>query len=249
MESKPTNPYDVVFICQGPCRHHTQFDTYDTCIPIWPTSGSDRFPQPICPVQPLPWANCFIDSSSLQFPVQFRVSTVERDYTAVLPMSFRELKRADWHIQTVLQDRANLFERIDDGSLEAIASVPLPPSPVSNRTASPAASRGSSIVDITVGESQPVSSATASATANHTPSQKSMSSQPDDDVSIIASDDDDRENGVTDDDIDMMLMFEDFIKDTGDVGCPVVNVWYDLSRVSKVNDPKYFLQEMNSVWK
>ncbi|VDC06765.1 unnamed protein product, partial [Peniophora sp. CBMAI 1063] len=75
-----------------------------------------------------------------------------------------------------------------------------------------------------------------------------------DEVSIIASDDDlsvnernDVEHAGVDDDrsdeqLDLMLHFEDFINDTGDLHDPVVNVWYDLDMITEVTDPIHYIR-------
>jgi len=240
IHTKPTNSHDVAFIRRGFPNHLTRFDTIDMCIPVWPNTTHGQLREPVHPVQPLPWSDCYIDTT-LPFPVTCRVTTAKRDYTPVLPLSMDDILHMYHCFEDDGEARRDLKYRIMDGSLDAIACLPLPPSPVSayrvplppSPPSSPKTSAVGSVID------------DIDAHQINSP----LDSTHPDGISIIASDDSD---GAVDDDgasLSVMLHFEDFINDTGDVDDPVVDVWYDLGMISDVADPTLFLDELKEIKK
>lgn len=260
LESKPTNAYDVIFVRQGMPRSRALFDTVDMCLPIWPNSIHSQAREPLRPAQPLPWPDCYVDTTSY-FPIGCRITTAERDYTPVLPISDTELTRVRFCAEDDGNERRELEYRVTLGSLEAIACVPLPPSPASatlvplppspqspnapSHTISTGHGAGRSVDNDSICSHSDTSGDKAPDSPKQSISDVDSKSA---EVSIIASEDGNGELGhVTDDNIDTFMAFEDMINTTGDILDPVVNVWYDINMVSHVVDPILFIEELDKI--
>jgi len=239
MHSKPTNPYRLALVRRGLPKLFTPYDTVDMCIPIWPNTVHGQLREPLHPAHPLAWPDCYVDMTTY-FPIMCRVTTAKRDYTPVLPLNVSSIVHM-YHCYNVDgETRFDLQDRVMDGELDAIASLPLPPSPISAfRVPLPPSPPPSPIICYDGMDAHRATN----------PNDVTHDSTHADDVSVIASDDDD---GIKDEDrasLSVLLAFEDLINNAGDVNDPVVDIWYDLDMISDVTDPSLLLDEMTEIKK
>ncbi|VDB91451.1 unnamed protein product [Peniophora sp. CBMAI 1063] len=239
---EPINAFRFTFVRQGvpPATQAGQPVFQDHCIPILPNTFHPTGRKPLCPAHPLPWRDCYIDSSLDFNLLDVRVTATPRDYTVVLPCDEDQM---DYMVDRMGDDLHEHFARVDGwqrGDVGAVAALALPPSPRSAFKVPLPPSPIHASVDLPDGYTNPRHVA-------FVPIQSSCAAE--DDVSIIASDD----GGSTDEagrpthpddfDRDLMLLMEDMFDTSGDVNDPVVNVWYDLDMVREIPDPRLFLEE------
>lgn len=209
---------------------------------------------PVVPVHPLPWPNCYLDLT-YGSPRVCRVTTAERQYTPLLAVNMDELIRIINFVDELSSAQHQLDLRLAAGSLRAISSMPLPPSPTLNaarpnpvdpalppvhpRAHDDVATHATDVVfDEQYGQEQ---DGDLQGDAADTDSEE---------VSIIASDDEDHasahsgETDVDDNELDLLLHMESVMNNAGDLHDPVVNVWYDLDMVSEVTDPTLFYDDV-----
>ncbi|KZV69660.1 hypothetical protein PENSPDRAFT_725887 [Peniophora sp. CONT] len=240
--NEPVNAQGFTFVRQGPPRatRPGQPVFRDYCIPILPNTKHPTGRKPLKPAQPLPWQDCYIDTSPDFNFTEVRVSAAPRDYTCVLPCGREEILDTMEMMATdgVLLERR--LASIGRGALDAIASLALPPSPTSAFKVPLPPSPVTEEIEL------PEDTALVE---RCTSSGLFMSNPAEDDVSIIASDD---AESIPDDnqsahdpgfDIGLLLHLETMFDTSGDVNDPVVNVWYDLDMVKEVLDPIHFLEE------
>ncbi|VDB88603.1 unnamed protein product [Peniophora sp. CBMAI 1063] len=237
LESKPFTSFRIALVRQGlPTALDPPWDTSDMCYPILPNVSHPTGRETIRPLHPLPFPNCYFETTTpFLSHLRCRVTTAPRDYTPVLPMPTSQLSRLSWLMSDEVMNYFKLRDSVARGQLDAIASIPLPPSPVSACHAPlPLSESRSSDIDEIIG------------------------AEADDEVSIIASDDDlsvnerkdaDVNDNRSDAQLDLMLHFEDFINDTGDLHDPVVNVWYDLDMITEVTDPIHYIRVCDEIKK
>ncbi|VDB96076.1 unnamed protein product [Peniophora sp. CBMAI 1063] len=258
LESKPFTSFLIALVRQGlPTVLNPPWDTPDMCYPIAPNTFHPKGRETIRPVQPLPLPDCYFDTTSpfLAY-LRCRVTTTPRDYTPVLPMPISQLSRLQWLMSDEVIYRSELRDRIAEGDLDAIAMLPLPPSPVSAYNVPLPSSEPSSPVLDGMRSAEPDTGYHSDGNTEEDASEADALSRHSshDEVSIIASDDDlsvnerrdvehaDDNDDRSDEQLDLMLHFEDFIKDTGDLHDPVVDVWYDLDMITEVTDPIHYIR-------
>ncbi|VDC07842.1 unnamed protein product [Peniophora sp. CBMAI 1063] len=243
LPTKPTHPYDFLFVRRGrPTPRLPDVDTEDSCLAISPNETSVLDQPAVRPVQPLPWDDCYLDMT-YGFPRPCRVTSIERDYVPVLPISVPEILRIQDHTQEHLSRIASLRREHGDAWPQSLDLVQLP-------TSSPLD------VPSSKNESMPVQAA-ASRSEPELPPNLGAETERDanaaaDDVSIIESED--GNDGVQQDErapepgdeeeLNMMLAFESMMNNVGDFRDPVVNVWYDLDVITEIVDPIHFLEDV-----
>ncbi|VDC07833.1 unnamed protein product [Peniophora sp. CBMAI 1063] len=231
--NKPTHPYDFLFVRKGrPQPRLPNVDTVDSCFAILPNDASIPNRPTVCPAQPLPWDDCYLDTT-YGFPYPCRVTSISRDYTSVLPMLDREIIR----IRNILQKHrfglTNIRMEQGDKWPQPFDFVELPPLPVATTEVDEGAESNAS--------GQPARNESDPVPSNHP-----------DDISIIGSDDGsqsehhdaDAPEAGDEEGLEMFLAFESMMSDVGDLRDPVVDVWYDLDMVTEIVDPVHFLEDV-----
>ncbi|VDB86887.1 unnamed protein product [Peniophora sp. CBMAI 1063] len=254
LPTKPTDPHDILLVRRGmPRARKPPFDAPETCIPILPNTSHPLSRNPVRPAQPLPWPDRYLETT-FGLPVSCRITTTQRNYTSVLPISIPDLIKMRKYVREDQERRFDLRDRLRAGSLDAVASIPLPASPdrsTASLQAGPLFSPGSTL-SVKRDRENTLSDTASSRSSVSSPGQNADA----DVISIIASDNSDIDDEIQDDrdrehhrqlDLGMMLHFQDFMNDTGDLDDPVVNVWYDLDEVSEIHDPDLFLEECAQV--
>lgn len=167
--------------------------------------------------------------------------------------------------------RADLRDRLAEGDLHTYASIPLPPSqvlacsillpPSPTSACELPLSAPNSPVSVNMFDNEDTASRD-----DEVDDSASVQMQPnaDDDVSVIGSDDDSSDSVLSgsggaagsntydeaaEAQLDLMLRFEDFMNDIGDLRDPVVDVWYDLDMVTEVTDPLLFIEARHQIRK
>ncbi|VDB91444.1 unnamed protein product [Peniophora sp. CBMAI 1063] len=243
---EPVNAYGFTFVRQGPPRatQPGQIVFRDYCIPVLSNTTHPTGRKPLRPALPLPWPDCYLDTHNDFNFTQVRVSSTPRDYTCVLPCAREEILDA----KEMMANDCVIFDRrtddMQEGVLEAIDAVALPPSPTS-------------AFKIPLPPSPMILKAKLPEAVAHThtglgvtPAELDMT---EDDVSIIASDDatsviqDSQSTPVSDVDIGLLMHLETLFDTSGYVNDPVVDIWYDLDMVPEVIDPVYFFEERAQV--
>ncbi|VDB91450.1 unnamed protein product [Peniophora sp. CBMAI 1063] len=243
IENIPVNQFRFVFLRKGlpPTTPPSSFA--DSCIPVLPNTHHPMDCQPLAPLHPLPWDDCYISSTEELHFRSLRVKNTPRDYTPVLPVTnYDEL----WRLECTIDDSKAVEEermrRIQEGSLDAIAAIPIPVSPSSTlKTALPS----------TRGASEVPEAADDASLSSGAPSNASRLADDHDDVSMIGSVDEDgsenhaKQTAMLSDDVDLGILhhFESMIDSRGSVNNPVVDIWYDLNMVKDVGDISLFLDE------
>lgn len=220
------------------------------CYPILPNTYHPTRGEIIRPIHPIPLDNCYIDmTSAFLDPIRCRVSSTPRDYTPVLPLPTSQLSRLRMLFSIEVMTLEEREEKLRLGDLEVIASIPLPPTPVSSQVPLPPSpppallggKRSSDVAnDVDYDSQSELSLPIAEQTA---PDEMSMIGS--DDSDSLASDrdvQDDLGSEAAEDQLYEMLRFENMLNDTGDTRDPVVHVSYDLNEVAEVGDPLSFIR-------
>ncbi|KZV65604.1 hypothetical protein PENSPDRAFT_124991 [Peniophora sp. CONT] len=245
MEDLPANQFVFSFVRKGlpPTSPPDSFS--DMCIPILPNTYHPTNVEPLRPLHPLPWQDCYISFTNQLNYRDLRVKTTPRDYTGVLPVdNLDEIFRLD----CMIDDSAGVVKRrmlrLQEGSLEAIATIPLPNSPLNSQLAFRSVPElEENVDDQPHADAESVSSLAAS-------SEIRLDTVNPDDVSMIGSIESDASQGQAkrpalsqEADIGFLHAFENMIDSTGSVNNPVVDVWYDLDMITDLPDVSLFVEE------
>lgn len=243
MEDQPVNEYLFAFLRKGlpPTAPPDSFS--DLCIPVLPNTYHPTGYDPLRPAHPLPWDDCYISfTSQINFRA-LRVKTTPRDYTPVLPV---DDPLEVWRLHCIMDDSDALVKKrvrgLQEGSLEAIATIPLPESPSCARHLTPPGTPSGDGVD----QNNKDDAFMSSSVSSRAPGLEVADS---DDVSMIGSIDAPESHtgkaALSPDDIDIDLLreFETMFDSAGSVDDPVVDIWYDLDMVKEVNDLSLFHDE------
>lgn len=245
LEDVSANQFNFCFVRKGlpPTSPPDSFS--DMCIPVLPNTYHPTNVEPLRPLHPLPWEDCYISFSNQLNYRDLRVKTTPRDYTGVLPVDdSNELFRLD----CMIDDSAGVVKQrmlgLQEGSLEAIATIPLPDSPLSSQLAFRSAPElEENMDDQAHADAESVSSLASS-------SEVRLDAVHADDISMIGSIESDTSQGQAkhpalspEADIEFLLAFENMIDSTGSVNNPVVDIWYDLDMIKDLPDVLLFVEE------
>ncbi|KZV69656.1 hypothetical protein PENSPDRAFT_686164 [Peniophora sp. CONT] len=239
MDDSPVNAFTFAFLRKGlpPTAPPDSFP--ELCIPVLPNVFHPRDYEPLRPIHPLPWEDCYISATNDLHTLTLRVKTTRRDYTPILPLEPEET----WRLSCLIDDSEGVAEekmrQIREGSLEAVAAIPLPESPLfpkhSYLPASP------TIVDDVLPKVAEVATVHSSALSHEPGFVAADSTSTADGIDLNSSE------GLAvhaPDDLDMSYLhdFEHFVN----YECledPVVDIWYDLDMVKEVVDISLFMEE------
>ncbi|KZV69652.1 hypothetical protein PENSPDRAFT_471295 [Peniophora sp. CONT] len=243
MEDVPANQFVFTFVRKGLPPTSPPDSFIDMCIPILPNTYHPTNVEPLRPLHPLPWQDCYISFTNQLNYRNLRVKTTPRDYTGVLPVDDSdEIFRLD----CMIDDSAGVVKQrmlgLQEGSLEAISTIPLPDSPVSSHPVFCSAPM-ENVEDQAHADAESVSSLASS-------SKDRLDAVNPDDISMIGSIESDVSQGQAkrpalsqEADIGFLHAFESMIDSTGSVNNPVVDIWYDLDMVKDVPDVSLFVEE------
>lgn len=124
--------------------------------------------------------------------------------------------------------------RIERGSVDAIASIPLPNSRSSLDDGTQSTSRASSLAS----DDDESSDTDSVSDTNTSPPDNDHNDGPSTSTNANANE---NENGPP---LDLMLPFQNVMNNAGSVDEPVVDIWYDLDMVTEVRDPDGFFEEL-----
>ncbi|VDB90028.1 unnamed protein product [Peniophora sp. CBMAI 1063] len=213
-EGNATNPFALSLICRGVPPTSAFCESTPACIPILPNSELYGGRQPLEAVAPFPWPGCYISTFTT---TSCRVTTAKRDYSPLLCLpSHRIAAKVYGIIERDNFSRADFYDRRKRGDTEALARMPLSPSPEPSSDPlaflppTPAVSRldgcDDGLLDTEAASATKSLSDLASNTSLH---------------ALVAS-----------------SMFGGDFKNW-----PVVNIWFDLDMVTDVRDPELFMKE------
>ncbi|VDC01579.1 unnamed protein product [Peniophora sp. CBMAI 1063] len=233
--SKPTHPYDFLFVRKGkPQPRLPDIDTDNSCFAILPNDMPIPERPTVRPAQPLPWNDCYLDTT-YGFPYPCRVTSTGRDYTPVLPMLDTEIIRIRNILQKLRFGLTDIRMEMGDKWPQPFDFIDLP------------ALSDASVLQGEGMEPREAAQATGLTLEATTPVHPDA-----DDASIIGSDDGSQSeaheepppDGDGEEGLETFLAFESMMNDVGDLRDPVVDVWYDLDVVTEIVDPVHFLEDM-----
>ncbi|VDC07229.1 unnamed protein product [Peniophora sp. CBMAI 1063] len=219
-EGRPTNPFTLAPVCQGIPPQSSLCDATPACIPILPNADCYGGRQPIAPIAPFPWPDCYISTFTAE---PCRITTAKRDYSQVL-FSPNDLGNARANRLTA-EDRERLFtlkERRDRGDAEALER--LPPTTVGLST-------DLSFLPPLPAETSP------DGPVNQLPKSPSSEEFPAFDMADFPPE------------LAGFGFLAAALFNPGSVDLPVVNIWYDLDMVTEVRDPQLFATECEMIEK
>ncbi|VDB91467.1 unnamed protein product [Peniophora sp. CBMAI 1063] len=246
MESNPLHPYDFHFVRQGlPKGRLPGYDSPDSCVAILPNTHQVASREPVCPAQPLPWEDCYIDAT-YGFPFACRVTSTKRDYYGVLPMLDEEFIRvanhcfeSNWELMKALRDEHGADWR-QPQPLDLVDATPLLQSP----------NDGSLSQQFIAGSSH---------MRDDLPDDSALSLYGEsDDISMIGSDDGDaprsesesqRKKRIRELEYELRVLSEHGprLPTAEQLRKPIVNVWYDLDMITEIVDPVHFLEDVKRI--
>ncbi|VDB91445.1 unnamed protein product [Peniophora sp. CBMAI 1063] len=248
MDDDPVNAFTFAFLRKGLPPTAPPGSFADLCIPALPNTFHPTVTEPLRPIHPLPWDDCYISATDDLGFRNLRVKTTSRDYTPILPLEPEEV----WRLTCFIDDSEAVTEermrRIRRGSLNVIADIPLPESPTS---AKPLSLPDPPIMD----RAEPPTDGLSvhSLSSSYVQRLNGLSTH-DDDASMIGSIDTASSSpgglpSPCSDDIDVgfIQQFEHFLNNGGSVDDPVVDIWYDLDMVKEVVDISLFLKEIAQI--
>ncbi|VDB83420.1 unnamed protein product [Peniophora sp. CBMAI 1063] len=125
--NNPTNPFNLAPICQGVPRQAAYCDNTPACIPIHPSSEVHGGREPLKPVAPFPWPDCYISTFDAD---SCRVTNVKREYPPVLcVLDDMANAEADTCIYEDREEWLAFQTRRNRGNPDALARMPLKPRP------------------------------------------------------------------------------------------------------------------------
>lgn len=247
MDDDPVNAYTFAFLRKGlpPTAPPDSFP--ELCIPVLPTLYHPTGCEPLRPIHPLPWSDCYISATNDLHTRTLRVTTIPRDYTPILPLEPDERWRLSCFIDDCEAVAEKRMRRIREGSLEAVAAIPLPESPSAAKDVTLPALPTLDDGDAPREEDGVTVHSSASSYEERLDNSNSA-----DDVSVIGSIDSCSPDGQAtrspdEMDVEFLRDFERFLNNAGSVDDPVVDIWYDLDMVKEVVDISLFLEECTQI--
>ncbi|VDB88602.1 unnamed protein product [Peniophora sp. CBMAI 1063] len=253
LNTKPFTHCSFALVRQGlPTRHNPPWDSPEMCYPILPNARHPTRDETVQPIHPLPLDDCYIDmTSAFLDAIRCRVTTSPRDYTPVLRVTMSQLTRLEALFSDEVANLEDIEERLAMGDLDAIASVPLPTTPLSAfQIPLPPSPSLTPLEDKGPSEFGMKTDFHASRSEGSEYGAERTAADATDEVSMIGSDDSDSSvegseelgSEAADDQLFEMLRFENILNDVGDLRDPAVHVSYDLSEVGEVVDPISFIK-------